>query len=102
MIIQDVVMGFTDISTNSEGGFSSIYAEDKVGRCRPVLKKPHHFMRASAHRDGQDMLATRAHPSSCHAIDVPAHLSHPIGICLSPWGCAGHLGPAAALYGLRA
>lgn len=32
MVIEDIVMGFTEISANSEGGFSSIFVEDKVGR----------------------------------------------------------------------
>ena len=30
MVIEDIVMGFTDISANSEGGFSSIFVGDKV------------------------------------------------------------------------
>lgn len=35
MVIEDIVMGFTEISANSEGGFSSIFVEDKVGRGNP-------------------------------------------------------------------
>ena len=80
MIIQDVVMGFTDISTNSEGGFSSIYAEDKVGRCRPVLKKPHHFMRALPTGAGKACWQRVLTHISCQATAVPVRLSQPIGL----------------------
>ena len=40
MTISDVVMAYTDMSANSEGGFSSIYGEDKVGDVPPNPPQP--------------------------------------------------------------